>query len=144
MASFPEVIRLIRGADTAERARQLQILRDTFVPPDVPDPQLQGLLDEIRGSNPDMRRQLLDEMIEQYIEDNPDPDKPKGNRKDRGKRNLLAILRTERNAGRPRPSRQVIEDNIRREERISQRELDADLVDDYDELVALELVPPRA
>jgi len=98
----------------------------------------------IRNADSNGRARLLDELTEQYVEDNPDPDRPRENRKQRGKRNLLAFLRTERNAGRPRPSRQVIEDKIRREERISQRELDADLVDAYAELVALGLVSPRA
>jgi len=144
MASFPEVIRLIRGADTAERVRQLQILRDTFVSPYVPDLQLQGVLDEIRGSNPDRRRQLLDEMLEQYIEDNPDPDKPRENRKQRGREGIQRLLDQERRAGRPRPNRMAIEARARTDERISNRQLQADLIETYDELVALRLVPPRA
>lgn len=141
MASFGEVIRLIRGADTAERARQLQILSDAFVPPDK---RMAAALDMLRAANAGQRRKILNELTEQYAEDNPDDDKPKESRKDRGRRNLVKFIRDEKRAGRPRPSRQSIETKIRRDERISQRQLDQDLVEDYEECVALGLVSPRA
>lgn len=98
----------------------------------------------IRDADSKARALLLDELTEQYVGNNPDPDKPSESRKQRGREGMQRFLDQERKAGRPRPSRRDIEAKIRRDERISDRQLQADLIETYDELVALGLVPPRA
>jgi len=98
----------------------------------------------IRDADSKSRERLLDELTEQYVENSPDPDKPTENRKQRGREGMQSFLDQERKAGRPRPGRKDIEAKIRRDERISNRQLQADLIETYDELVALGLVPPRA
>ena len=145
MAAFDKVLEAIRSANAIERARQLQILRKAFVPPVGPVvPELKVVLDPIRAANPDERRKQLDLMIEKFVADNPANVDIEVDRKTRGRETLEKFLLEEKAAGRPRPTRDDIETKIRTEARISQRQLDKDLADDYEAAAALGLVKQRA
>ncbi len=141
MAKFVDTLALLRAADDRQLARVLVQLKKAFKVP-APRQGFPVFLEALRVGTPKDLQQLLDQLEERYIE--ADPDKPPETRRERGTARLTKYLADEKAAGRPRPDRKAIEAEIRKTEGISDRQLQADLVEKYTQAVQAGLVAPRA
>jgi len=144
MADFAAVLGLLRTSDDIELARILETIKKAYLSEPAPVQGFPEFLRTLRESDDKRISMLLDEMVEQYVRDNPDPAKPDDNREGRIITEVADYLAAEKEAGRPRPTREDLEAYIRDTEKVSDRQLQADLVVTYDSAVDFGLVAPRA
>ncbi len=98
-----------------------------------------SLLDRIRGAGPPARKKLRRRLVQELesLEDN----RPRSKRT-RARRRMVRFLREERAAGRS-PTRAEIEADAIAEAEVTQAEIDAALVEQYDLMVSLGLLDAR-
>ncbi len=144
MADFAATLGLLRKAEGLGLSKILEVIKKAYLSRPAPVQGFPEFLRALRYADDKRLSMLRDELLEQYIDDNPVPDKPEETRTDRVKTEIANHLASEKEAGRPRPARVDLEAHIRKTEGVSDRQLQADLVEAYNGAVAVGLVAPRA